>query len=163
MKTYRALCILIYTSIGFLLGWCLCPQFIEPEVVPVGYYTVVLVDRPVPEPYAVPVERVIVKTEYVRIPQPLRNFETVNELKDFLSRTNVDETTIIMNDPKEKADCDDYALLLIKYAHREGYALHFQIDKIGHRGHALCCALIGNEVYFIEPSTDEYWKVANID
>jgi len=101
----------------------------------------------------------------VNHPCQLSEFESVHKLEIWLEINPVNETKyyVITDDGWVKGDCDDYAIHLVEDARKDGYDLHFQIDMIGKRGHALNCAIIGNGCYFIEPQTDKVWRVGYLD
>ena len=118
-------------------------------------------------------------TEYVkrvqRVPIELRNFSDLKELKQWLKdRKNV--TTVRFQSPDTIVDCDDYALELQHEALADGYIMSFEVIGEGEYNalfktslptsqslHAINLAIIDNDVYYIEPQTDEIVLVAQLD
>lgn len=130
------------------------------------------IDRPIVE-----YETQIV-TEYVEVPvevpRKLRWFDSVGELEDWLEQNPVDHTKFIYD--HGLGDCDDYALELIEDAKLDGFEMWFQVLHHPYRqpitgkllttksaDHAVCSVIISDEVYYIEPQTDEIWLAAYID
>jgi len=120
---------------------------------------------------AVPIE--IVK----KVPMKLREFNDVNELEKFLEESDADSVAYLKFDKDGTVDltlrdydCEDYAIALRDLAHEAGYLMSFQLVK-NYRmpngkfltSHALNSVIIGNELYFIEPQTDEYWLETRLD
>ena len=101
----------------------------------------------------------------VNHPCQLREFEDVERLEHWLEINHVNETKYytISDGGWVLGDCDDYAMHLVEEAREDGYDLHFQIDMIEDRGHAVCLAIIENEVWFIEPQTDKVWRIGYLD
>ena len=123
-------------------------------------HTVLYVDRPV---------AVVNNIERVeRIPVELRNFNDLDELKQWLAVVAMNTTTVFFQLPYAPVDCDDYALDLQCKALADGYILSFQIISRseynavfqgelspGQGLHAINLAIIGNSVYYIEPQSGE--------
>lgn len=110
----------------------------------------------------------------------LRNFETLEELKFWLSRDKTNELP-----GYEQKWCIERAEMLIKMGETSGYRLHLEIltkaeydsfevykqavkiPQVPYLGtwpsleedmaHAICSALIGDYLYYIEPLTDDVW------
>ena len=137
---------------------------VESKVVEIS--TIVYVDRPV------------IEIRQVEAPSKasanLRNFESLDELKQWLAISG-DSTTIFMS-VDGKVDCDDYALALQQRALADGYMISFQIIHAADYNqvftgikvppdvlHAVDLAVIGNDVYYIEPQTNEIVFAANLD
>jgi hypothetical protein len=81
-------------------------------------------------------------------------FTSVDELKAWLAQDDTDSTLYIYGSGLiAEYDCDDYALALVRNALAAGYAVSLQIEG----DHMLNSTIIGNEIYFIEPQTDEVW------
>jgi len=109
----------------------------------------------------------------------LRYFESTDELDAFLEESDVDSViyiNITAGQDRNTYDCDDYAITLRDAALSKGFHMNIQavwnyrrpdtgelIITGGNEGHALNSTIIGNEVYFIEPQTDEYWLAAYLD
>ena len=102
-------------------------------------------------------------------PIEVNQFTSPEELKVWLYSNGVSEVPQIIKagDLTITWDCDDYALKLQEDALEDGYLLNVQIFKAGtklpmsnkvvRKAHAMNTAFIGNEVWLIEPSTDECW------
>ena len=72
-------------------------------------------------------------------------------------------------------DCEDYALALRDDAYSKGFHMNIQavwdyrrpdtgeLITEYNEGHAVNSTIIGNEMYFIEPQTDEYWLATYLD
>jgi len=58
-------------------------------------------------------------------------------------------------------ECDDYAVALQESAAWSGYYVSVQFDVA--EEHALNTAVIGNDIYYIEPQTDEVWFLGQRD
>ena len=105
----------------------------------------------------------------IHAPVIANQFESELRLKSWLANNAVSEVPRIIKagDLTITWDCDDYALKLQEDALEEGYLLNVQIFKAGtklpmstrtvRKAHAMNTAFIGNEVWLIEPSTDECW------
>ena len=115
-----------------------------------------------------PVIRYVVETEVVEKmvetvvekPVELRDFTSLAELEDWLASDGTDGLHFLFGDDgiypnPAYEDCDDYAVVLQRSAEESGYRISVQVDTRKH--HALNCVFIGNEVFFIEPQTDEVW------
>ena len=130
--------------------------------------TVCYVDRPVTEiKYVDRVERV---------PAKLREYRDLDELKQWLAKTNTSVKTIYFNSPGMTADCDDFALELQQRALEDGYVMSFQIIKSDRYNslfkiskispdtlHAINLVVIGNSAYYIEPQTGEIAFALHLD
>jgi hypothetical protein len=118
----------------------------------------------------VPVETI----EYVKVPvevtrevvkevyKPLSDFGSLKELEIFLANDKTDEKIVITLDDSGNTplagQCEDWAFTLIKSAERSGKRLHLAIIENEYSCHAVCLAVIGNDLYYIEPSDDVVWK-----
>jgi len=125
-----------------------------------------------------PIDKIIV--EEIEVPRSLDYFESLVELKQWLNDVkfidiHFDVVDRVGNNIK-KFDCDDYAIELQDRALQQGYILSFEVigyneynslfneKKIPYGAiHAINSAIIGNEVYYIEPQTQETVFVANLD
>ena len=125
-----------------------------------------------------PVVETKVVTEYkvVEVEKELREFESLEELKGWLSTANVVIKLVCASDGWAAfPDCDDYASSLQKLAEQAGYRLDKQIVINGmldgklvsrfYRGaHNGCVAYIGNDVYYVEvPAPHDVTKVIERD
>jgi len=107
----------------------------------------------------------------------LRYFKSTDELKAFLEESDVDHHVYLKPGQDWRTyDCDDYAIALRDDALSKGFFMNIQavwryrrpdtgelITGSYNEGHALNSTIIGNEVYFIEPQTDEFWLAAYLD
>lgn len=104
--------------------------------------------------------------EYVEIekevPLKLKEFECEEELVAWLNTDKTNELPYI----KDLFECENFARTLMKHALEEGYYMSFQVLKNYTRPktkefiegpHAINNTIIGNNTYFIDPQTDEYW------
>jgi hypothetical protein len=83
-----------------------------------------------------------------------REFESLDELKAWLAEDDSNTTLYIFGSGCiANYDCDDFAAALVYNALCDGYAVSLQIEG----NHMLNSTVIGNEIYFIEPQTDEVW------
>lgn len=80
-------------------------------------------------------------------------FETLEELEAWLAQDNVDK----LKPSHPDFDCDDFAYALQRHAARAGYFISTEIIRQKGRNHMINSALIGDEIYFIEPAADEVW------
>ena len=89
-------------------------------------------------------------------PRELRNFSSIEELKLFLAEDNTNEHEYI----ESEFDCDDFALMLQHNALEKGYIMNCQTLFTAH---ALNMVIIDNEIYYIEPTTDEIIFLTHVD
>jgi hypothetical protein len=83
-----------------------------------------------------------------------RQFESLAELRAWLAEDDSDSTLYIFGSGCLGCyDCDDYATALVYNALCDGYAISTQIEG----KHMLNSTIIGNDIYYIEPQTDEVW------
>ena len=129
--------------------------------------TVQYVDRPVP---------VVEYIERVkRVPVELRNFSDLGELKQWLE-DEMNVTVIRFQLSNTEVDCDDYALEMQNRALADGYIISFELTGRSEYNalfstelpssqslHAINLTIIGHDVYYIEPQTDEVVFVAQLD
>ncbi len=113
--------------------------------------------------------RDIVKEVTVEKPIEQREFTSKEELVEWLAE---DDDTIKVyfftrtdgtEASSDEYDCDDYALELQKRALRDGYLMSTTIIEKEGQPHMINLATIGNEIYYIEPQTDEVWFYAYLD
>ena len=110
----------------------------------------------------------------------LRDFPTLSALNHWLAFDDTSEHIRLRADPITgeivfNGNCEDRALQLIYRAEELGYRLHFypmaraeyyqHYRKVLPRGyeHIVCLVVIGNEVYLIDPKTDEVWLRGYLD
>jgi len=135
----------------FCAGAYLGQETTEPEVVTQYQIETKVTERVVYEP----VEKVVV--EKVEVPRKADHFNSVEELELWLSDNSI-----------FASDCDDYALALQQMALGDGYIVSFEViytDEYNRvfkqkrlppgTAHAVNLAVIGNEVYYIEPQNHE--------
>lgn len=161
----KLLLVIAILFVGFLGGSALAN--IPPEVI----Y----------EPYPVEVE--VIKVEYVpeyiiqkeyiikeipqriirEVPREIKEFESLQELKQFLKDDDTDEILILYPIRETgsviclRGVCDHYALNLQRRALEAGYLMSTQMIEKDNEEHMINSATIGNEIYYIEPQTDEVW------
>ena len=124
------------------------------------------------------VEKPVVKE--VEVSRPLLHFENINNFEQWLSNVNLIAIGFNVIDPSNndvtEFDCDDYARRLQDKALEDGYIISFEVIRFSEYNslfkekklpfgaiHAINSAIIGNDVYYIEPQTKEIVFVANID
>jgi len=113
--------------------------------------------------------RDIVKNVIVEKPIEQREFASLEELKKWLADKSATKSVFIFVTPEgtqvssNKYDCDDYALELQKRALEDGFLMSATIIEKGDQLHMINLAVIGNDVYYIEPQTDEVWFYAYRD
>lgn len=165
-------------ALAFWAGTCVSTVTFEPQTATViepgvkcrlvERHTVQYVDRPV---------TVVNNIERVqRIPAELRNFNDLEELKQWLVAVGTNTTTVYFQLPGATVDCDDYALDLQHKALADGYILSFEVIGRSEYNavfkselppsqslHAINLAIIGNNAYYIEPQTGEIVLAAHLD
>ena len=99
-----------------------------------------------------------ISQERMRIltPRELRNFSSIEELELFLAEDNTNEYEYI----RSEFDCDDFALMLQRNALEKGYIMNCQTLFTAH---VLNMVIIDNEIYYIEPMTDEIVFLTHVD
>ncbi|GAJ18630.1 unnamed protein product, partial [marine sediment metagenome] len=113
--------------------------------------------------------------------KPLREFQSLEELEQWLENIGVLDIGFDVVDKEtgqhiQTFDCEDYALRLQEKALRDGYIISFEIIHSAEYNalfkqkrmpadtiHAINSAILGNEVYYIEPQTHEIAFVAYLD
>jgi hypothetical protein len=125
-----------------------------PETIIEYKYITKEVERIVTEYIEVPVEKI--KYEYIY--KAPKQFKDVAELDSYLK-----SHPAYM--PAEGQDCDDIARFFMLDAMKAGFLVSTQIiDNYRGRGcHMLCSAIIGNDIYYIEPSDNSYWWAMPLD
>ena len=98
------------------------------------------------------------KQETVMIDE-LRGFTSVGQLEAWLAADDTDEQIYV----EETHDCDDFAIDLQKAGIADGYLINLEFIVTEDVGHVCNAVIIGNEVYFIEPQSDEVWLVGFVD
>ena len=96
------------------------------------------------------------------VPIELQEFESEEELAEWLSNDKTDELPYI----KDIFECENFARSLMKHALEDGRYMSFQVLKNYTRPktkeftegpHAINSTIIGNYIYFLDPQTDDYW------
>lgn len=113
-------------------------------------------------------------------PEGLRDFQSLDDLKAWLAQDDTNEWIILKPQGPDgeivfNDQCEDFALQLQRRAEKAGYRLSFYpMDReeyfqmfgvwlpVG-KTHAMNLAIIGNEIYLIEPQTDEVWLYGYLD
>ncbi len=126
-----------------------------------------------------PVEKVIV--ERIETAKPLRNFQNLDELEQWLGNIGVLDIHFDVVDKETGQrirgfDCEDYAIRLQEKALRDGYIISFEVIHSAEYNalfkqkripsgviHAINLVIPGNEIYYIEPQTHEIAFVAYLD
>ncbi|MFC2070467.1 response regulator [Chloroflexota bacterium] len=127
----------------------------------------------------VEVEKEVVKTEVeyrdiieeVIVERPIeqREFATKEELGGWLAEDDPKGVSFNFVDSdgnklsSDEYDCDDYALALQRRASKDGYLMSVTTTMKNNQLHMINLAIIGNEVYHIEPQTDEVQFYCNLD
>ena len=112
------------------------------------------------EPFIV--QKEIIVEKLIEKPIELREFVSLQELVDWLEQDETDTTLYFtarmdLSNPDSKYDCDDFAYRLQKNALVEGYLMSTEIILKEKEHHMINSTSIGNDIYFIEPQTDEVW------
>jgi len=188
-KRYLALVPFIMIVVGVLFGTGIVFGQSAPEApiatatpaLPTQGYQTAQVGFLVNEPETDPnVEQPMTTIEYVdrivRIPVELRNYNDIEELKQWLADLEANTVTLYMERPEVKIDCDDFALTLQRQALADGYVMSFQIIEANRYNslfqgnkipadvlHAINLTVIGNNAYYIEPQTGEVVLAAQLD
>ncbi len=98
-----------------------------------------------------------------------REFPSKEELENWLAEDDGEQTIYFFVTPdgtegsSGKYDCDDYALELQRRASKDGYLMSATIIEKHGQPHMINLVTIGNDVYYIEPQTDEVWFYCNLD
>ena len=106
-----------------------------------------------------------------KVPVKLRDFDSLEELKAWLR-----EQPILIRLDSKSADCENFALGLQQKALKDGYLMSFEAiwpaeynelfkehQLSPNRIHAINLVIIGNNVYYIEPFTDEVVLAGYLD
>ncbi len=126
------------------------------------------------------VEKPVTVVKYIervtRVAVELRNFSDLEELKQWLIEVDANTTTIYFQSPGDTVDCDDYAIALQQKALADGYLISLEIIETSEYNrlfksnelppnslHAINLAIIGNDIYYIEPQTGEITFAMHLD
>ncbi len=113
--------------------------------------------------------RQVVKEVIVEKPTEQREFSSKEELEKWLWDDQTDKNVYIWDGPdgtkrsSDNYDCDDFALDLQQTALKDGYLMSATITEKGDQLHMINLVTVGNDVYHIEPQTDEVWFYAHRD
>jgi len=88
------------------------------------------------------------------VPSELRHFETRAELVRWLDSKRKPF-------PGNDRDCDDFAMLLVEEANKDGYYMFFYPSP--YQWHFLNCAIAGNNVYAVEPQNHKIELLMRVD
>jgi hypothetical protein len=128
------------------------------------------IEKPVVEVVEKFVEKKVIEKvpviEYVEVEKEvtveLKQFESVNELSEWLRIDQTDELPYI----KDLFECESFAQTLMTNTLNNGHYMSFQVLKNYTRPdtkefiagpHAINNTIIGNYIYFIDPQSDELW------
>ncbi len=126
------------------------------------------------------VEQPVNVVEYIervkRVSVELRNFNDLEELKQWLVEVGMNTTTIYFQSPNDTVDCDDYAIALQQKALADGYVMSLEIIESSeynglfknselppHSLHAINLVIIDDDAYYIEPQTGEVIFAVHLD
>jgi len=177
---FKVLALIGVLTLAFYAGTSFGSSALEPQTIEVEStklsvecqlverHTVQYIERPI---------TVINNIKQVqRIPAELRNFNDLEELKQWLVAVDTNTTTVYFQLPDAPVDCDDYALALQSKALADGYVLSFTVISRNEYNavfqselppsrslHAINLAVIGNNAYYIEPQTGEIAFAVQLD
>ncbi len=115
------------------------------------------------------VVREVVKEVTIEKLKEQSEFSSQKELEKWLAEDDAETTVFffVRADGTEGSsieyDCDDYALELQQRASKDGFLMSVTIIKERGQPHMINLATIGNDVYYIEPQTDEVWFYSHLD
>jgi len=113
--------------------------------------------------------RDIVKEVIVKKPIEQREFASKEELENWLAEDDGEKAVYVFVAPdgtkgsSDKYDCDDFALELQNRASKDGLLMSVTVIEKDDQLHMINLVTIGNEVYYIEPQTDEVWFYCYLD
>lgn len=111
----------------------------------------------------------VVREIIIEKPIQLREFASKGELEEWLARNRVSDNVYVWDEPDGttksslKYDCDDFALDLREQAGQDGFLMSVTIVEKDGGAHMINLVTIGNDIYYIEPQTDEVWFYAYLD
>jgi len=115
------------------------------------------------------VDREVTKEVVVEQSARVREFTSLEELKAWLAEDGTDEYVYLWAGEdgvcrvSDKYDCDDYALQLQSRAAERGFLISATIIQKDGRPHMTNLACVGNDIYYIEPQTDQVWFYCHKD
>jgi len=174
VKTSKALAAVAILVLAFFIGIHTGRDTVKPQTILVTETKVRY--QTVEKPIVQYIDRSVF--EYVESAKglvELGNLNDLDELKQWLgNRMNV--TTIHLQSPADEADCDDDAREMQSAALVDGHIVSFQIigrskynalfkNKLQHGQslHAINLAIIGNDIYYIEPQTGKIVFAMHLD
>jgi DNA-binding response OmpR family regulator len=113
--------------------------------------------------------REVVKEVTIEKPIEQREFASKEELENWLVEDDGGKSVYFFvradgtEASSDKYDCDDYALELQRRATKDGFLMSVTIIEKDDNPHMINLVTIGNDVYYIEPQTDEVWFYCNLD
>jgi len=148
------LAISLTASVAFFAGTLASEPELEAKTVgfpePVVKEVPVYIEKVVPEPVIKEVPVYITRTEYIPGPVELQPFKSKDGLRKWLSDNYIRNAL--------PGRCVDTALELCSRAWRDGYQMSTEVRGDGEpEGHMICSTVIGDEIYFLEPSTTAVW------
>ena len=175
VKALKALVAVTILVLAFFTGVDVGRDTVEPQTIlltetKIQYQTV---EKPTVQYVDKPVVEYIERIK--KVPVELRNFNDLDELKQWLdNKMNV--TTIRLRSSDNEVDCDDYAREMQNTALTDGYIVSFEVIERSEYNtlfknklqpsqslHAINLAIIGNDVYYIEPQTGEIAFAVHLD
>ena len=109
------------------------------------------------------VDREVIKEVIVEKPIEPREFTSLEGLEAWLAEDDTDECVYLWAGvdgvlrQSDKYDCDDYALQLQRRAAKSGFLMSVTIIEKQSKPHMINMAIISNDIYYIEPQTDQVW------
>jgi len=148
--------LIILFSFSFLFG-CNSPSVITPPAITVTIEKEVVKEVTTTIPVKVFVETEKIKIEYEYLWKEPRQFLNDTEIREYLANKPAYM-------PLEGQDCDDLARFFQLEALKDGYLVSQQylVNYHGYE-HMLIMAVAGNSIYYIEPSTNQFWWVSPLD
>ncbi len=175
-----AILTLVFCAGGYLGQATFRPKVIIDHEIHTVYRVIERVEyKPVEEVIYKPVEKVSVN--HIDTPKPLRHFQNLDELDQWLGNISVLDIRFDVVDKEtgqriKKFDCDEYAIRLQEKALGDGYIMSFEVIRSAEYNtlfkqkripnsdiHAINLVILGNEVYYIEPQNREIVFVAYLD
>ncbi len=109
------------------------------------------------------IEKVV--TQNITLEQ-LRPFNHISELREWVNKWEYDPNPNWINTSPstitfdtQSNDCDKYSRQMVVSGVRDGYLMGLVVDA--GKGHMIVCALIGNNLHFIEPQNKTIYNVLN--
>ena len=146
----------LLTGTAFLIGTLVRQPQIEARTVtirePVIQEVPVYVEKVIRVPQWI-VQEVPVyvrETEYVEVPAEINSFQSWRELQVWLANNYIKDAV--------PGRCVNTALELCQRAWGDGYQMSTELWGDGKReGHMICSTVIGDDIYFMEPTSTFSW------